>query len=105
MYNNLYKTVSNKLDEGINSDVADKLLVEEPMESKSDLLIENCEEGALTLMKKYTEMKSKLTVCLNKSLPLAIRQLAWRLFLSNSVGMYTMLVLVTYYLCTKCATK
>ena len=42
----------------------------------------------VSLLKKWPEMKSKLHVCLNQPLADPIRQLAWKLFLSNPKGTY-----------------
>ncbi|KAK6184233.1 hypothetical protein SNE40_002067 [Patella caerulea] len=81
---NVAGKVTNLLDQHLNNDVAKQLLEDYPVDTKSDLIIEGAEEGALSLLKKWPEFKSKLHICLNQPLPLTIRQLAWRLYLSNA---------------------
>lgn len=83
-YTNLYKKVSVCLDRNLNEEVSRQLLEEQPIGTKSDLIIDFAEDGALSLLKKWPEMKSKLCFCLNQSLPFKVRQLAWRLFLTNT---------------------
>ncbi|XP_078339182.1 uncharacterized protein LOC111132265 isoform X4 [Crassostrea virginica] len=83
-YNNLMKKVSILMDQSLNEEVSRQLLEESPMDTKSDLIIENAEEGALSLLKKWPDMKEKLHVCLNQPLPPPLRQLAWRLHLSDT---------------------
>ncbi|XP_048751885.1 uncharacterized protein LOC125663636 isoform X2 [Ostrea edulis] len=83
-YNNLMKKVSLFMDQSLNEEVSRQLLEDSPIDTKSDLIIENAEEGTLSLLKKWPEMKEKLHVCLNQPLPPPLRQLAWRLHLSNT---------------------
>ncbi|ESP02547.1 hypothetical protein LOTGIDRAFT_171946 [Lottia gigantea] len=84
VYKNVSGKVSNLLDQHLNNDVAKQLLEDYPIDTKSDLIIEGAEEGALSLLKKWPEFKSKLHICLNQPLPPTMRQLAWRLYLSNT---------------------
>ncbi|XP_076107077.1 uncharacterized protein LOC143075526 isoform X2 [Mytilus galloprovincialis] len=84
VYNGLCKKVSVITDQSLNEDVSRQLLEESPMDTKTDLVIESAEEGALSLLKKWPDMKNKLYICLNQPLPLHIRQLTWRLYLSNT---------------------
>ena len=86
VYNNLYKKVSVFLDQNLNEEVSRQLLEETPLGTKSDLVIDFAEDGALSLLKKWPEMKSKLLFCLNQPLPVRVRQLAWRLYLTNTKG-------------------
>lgn len=80
------KKVSLFMDQSLNEEVSRQLLEDSPIDTKSDLIIENAEEGTLSLLKKWPEMKEKLHVCLNQPLPPPLRQLAWRLHLSNTKG-------------------
>ncbi|XP_053375032.1 uncharacterized protein LOC123533928 isoform X2 [Mercenaria mercenaria] len=83
-YSNLYKKVSVLLDQNLNEETSRQLLEEHPIGTKSDLVIDFAEDGALSLLKKWPEMKSKLSFCLNQPLPFKVRQLAWRLYLTNT---------------------
>lgn len=83
-YNNMMKKVSVVMDQSLNEEVSRQLLEESPMDTKSDLIIESAEEGTLSLLKKWPDMKEKLQVCLNQPLPTQLRQVAWRLYLSDT---------------------
>lgn len=85
-YNNMMKKVSVVMDQSLNEEVSRQLLEESPMDTKSDLIIESAEEGTLSLLKKWPDMKEKLQVCLNQPLPTQLRQVAWRLYLSDTKG-------------------
>lgn len=74
------------MDQSLNEEVSRQLLEESPMDTKSDLIIESAEEGTLSLLKKWPDMKEKLQVCLNQPLPTQLRQVAWRLYLSDTKG-------------------
>lgn len=80
------KKVSVVMDQSLNEEVSRQLLEESPMDTKSDLIIESAEEGTLSLLKKWPDMKEKLQVCLNQPLPTQLRQVAWRLYLSDTKG-------------------
>ncbi|KAK3591534.1 hypothetical protein CHS0354_031646 [Potamilus streckersoni] len=85
-YSSLYKKVSLILDQNMNEDVSRALLEDAPFGTKSDLIVERAEEGSLSLLKKWPDMKAKLYHCLNQPLTVQIRQLAWKLYLSNTKG-------------------
>ncbi|KAK7499097.1 hypothetical protein BaRGS_00009644 [Batillaria attramentaria] len=82
-FRGMFSKVSMLMDQHVNEDVARQLMEDSPLDTKTDLVIESAEEGVVSLLKKWPEMKSKLHVCLNQPLALPIRQLAWKLFLSN----------------------
>ena len=80
------------LDQNLNEEVSRQLLEEAPIGTKSDLVIDFAEDGAMSLLKKWPEMKSKLLFCLNQPLPIRVRQLAWRLYLTNTRGKSAMFI-------------
>ncbi|KAK7088108.1 uncharacterized protein [Littorina saxatilis] len=82
-FQNMYGKVSMLMDQHLNEDVARQLMEDSPLDTKTDLVVEGAEEGVVSLLKKWPEMKSKLHVCLNQPLAQPIRQLSWRLFLTN----------------------
>ncbi|KAL8614022.1 hypothetical protein ACOMHN_023257 [Nucella lapillus] len=82
-FQSMFGKVSMLMDQHMNEDVSRQLMEDSPMDTKTDLVIEGAEEGVVSLLKKWPEMKSKLHVSLNQPLALPIRQLSWRLFLSN----------------------
>lgn len=82
----LYKKVSLLLDQGLNEEVSRQLLEDSPADTKSDMVIDNAEEGAISLLKKWPDMKYKLHVCLNQPLSVNFRHLAWKLYLTNTKG-------------------
>ncbi|XP_067670758.1 uncharacterized protein [Haliotis asinina] len=83
VFSALSRKVSSMTDQHLNEDVAKQLMDDFPLSTKSDLVINSAEEGALSLLRRWPEMKAKLHVCFNQPLPEAIRQLAWRLYLNN----------------------
>ena len=87
-YTNLFKKVSVLVDQNLNEEVSRQLLEEHPIGTKSDLVIDFAEDGALSLLKKWPEMKNKLSFCLNQPLPFNTRQVAWRLYLANTKGIH-----------------
>ena len=91
-YTNLFKKVSVLVDQNLNEEVSRQLLEEHPIGTKSDLVIDFAEDGALSLLKKWPEMKNKLSFCLNQPLPFNTRQVAWRLYLANTKGIHSNLI-------------
>ncbi|XP_041349951.1 LOW QUALITY PROTEIN: uncharacterized protein LOC121369143 [Gigantopelta aegis] len=83
MFRTLFGKVSTLMDQYLNEDVARQLMEEYPLDTKSDLIIEGAEEGAVSLLRRWPEMKVKLHICLNQPLPANIRALGWRLYLNN----------------------
>ena len=83
-FKELFGRVSRSLDQHLNNHVAGVLQEEEPTDTKTDLVLENAEEGAIALLRKWPDMRSKLHVCFNQPLPKELRQLAWKLFMENS---------------------
>ena len=76
--------MSRSLDQNLNNDVAKQLLENQPLITKTDLVLNSAEEGATALLRKWPDMRSKLCVCFNQPLPIELRHLAWKLFLENS---------------------
>ena len=56
----------------------------EPSELKADLLYAQMEEGAMSLLRKWPEFKSKAYIFLNQRLPWSLRILLWRLNLHDA---------------------
>ncbi|CAF1459994.1 unnamed protein product, partial [Didymodactylos carnosus] len=82
-YDNLNKKISDLLDKGINSDVSRQLLKEDPLETKTDLLLAKICDGIVSLLRKWPDQKYKLHAFLNQPLPQPIRFVGWNVFLSN----------------------
>ncbi|XP_070572831.1 uncharacterized protein [Ptychodera flava] len=82
-FRTLQTSVSHSLDQHLNNQVARELLEDFPVITKSDLVLNHARDGAVALLKKWPEMKSKLHLCLNQALPDRLRQIAWKLFLHN----------------------
>lgn len=104
VYENLQSKLSYLLDQTVNNQVAKKLLEENPLETKTDLVLDTTSEGITTLLSRNPSQKYKLRVFLNQVIPQPIRFnnkfifvinsfinfnilnrfLAWQLFFSNS---------------------
>jgi hypothetical protein len=84
VYENLQSKLSYLLDQTVNNQVSKKLLEENLLETKTDLVLDTTSEGITTLLSKNPAQKYKLRVFLNQIIPQPIRFLAWQLFYSNS---------------------
>lgn len=83
----LFKRVSKSLDRQLNNEVSRQLLEDFPVSTKNDLLIGNTQDGIVSLLKKWPDMRSKLTALFNQSLSDSIRPIAWKTFLENGKGL------------------
>ncbi|CAF3747468.1 unnamed protein product [Rotaria sp. Silwood1] len=83
-YDNLNKRVSDLLDKGVNNDVSRSLLKDDPLETKTDIILNKVCEGIVGLLRKWPDQKYKLHAFLNQSLPQPIRFVGWNLYLSNA---------------------
>lgn len=82
-YDNLNKRVSDNLDKSVNNDVSRSLLKDDPLETKTDLILNQVCEGIVGLLRKWPDQKYKLHSFLNQPLPQPIRFVGWHLYLSN----------------------
>ena len=57
-----------------------------PINTKSDLVLECAEDAAKGLLMKWPDLKTKLRVTFNQPLPHGLRNVAWKLFLENTIG-------------------
>lgn len=83
VYENLQSKLSYLLDQTVNNQVAKKMLEDNPIDTKTDLVLDTTSEGVITLLRKHPEQKFKLRVFLNQSIPQPLRFLAWQLFFAN----------------------
>ncbi len=82
-YDLLQAKLSYLLDQSVNNQVAKKLVEENPLDTKTDLVLDTTSEGIVALLRKHPEQKYKLRIFLNQSMPYAIRFAAYQLFFSN----------------------
>ncbi|CAF3762307.1 unnamed protein product [Rotaria sordida] len=83
-YDNLNKRVSDLLDKSVNNDVSRSLLKDDPLETKTDIILNKVCEGIVGLLRKWPDQKYKLHAFLNQPLPQPIRFVGWNLYLSNA---------------------
>ena len=83
-YENFSKRLSETLDKSVNNDVSRSLLKDNPLETKSDLILNEVCEGIVALLRKWPDQKYKLHAFINQPLPPPIRFVAWHLFLNNN---------------------
>ena len=76
--------LSYLLDQTVNNQVAKKMLEDNPLDTKTDLVLDTTSEGVITLLRKHPEQKYKLRVFLNQPIPQPLRYLSWQLFFSNN---------------------
>lgn len=87
-YDDLYSQVSLTLDQQVNNSVAKELLTntETVDTTKTELILDHLRDGAVSILKRWPEMKSKLHMCLNMPLPHKIQSVAWTFFMSDPQG-------------------
>ncbi|UJR13258.1 hypothetical protein I4U23_000279 [Adineta vaga] len=83
-YDNLNKRVSDFLDKGVNNDVSRSLIKDDPMETKTDIILDKVCEGIVGLLRKWPDQKYKLHAFVNQSLPQPLRFVGWHLYLTNT---------------------
>ncbi|XP_030848136.1 uncharacterized protein LOC100888055 [Strongylocentrotus purpuratus] len=79
-------TLNQSINKHVNSHVAHQLLDKsgfKPVATKSDLILDQSNEASMALLARWPELKTKLHRCFNKVLPSGLRQLTWKLYLSN----------------------
>ncbi|XP_041456108.1 uncharacterized protein LOC121408641 [Lytechinus variegatus] len=79
-------TLNQSINKHVNSHVAHQLLDKsgfKPIATKSDLILDQANEASMALLARWPELKTKLHRCFNRVLPSGLRQLTWKLFLSN----------------------
>ncbi|XP_063968491.1 uncharacterized protein LOC129254608 [Lytechinus pictus] len=79
-------TLNQSINKHVNSHVAHQLLDKsgfKPTATKSDLILDQANEASMALLARWPELKTKLHRCFNRVLPSGLRQLTWKLFLSN----------------------
>ena len=82
-YENLNRRVSDCLDKGVNNEVSRSLLKDEPLETKTDLILAKVCEGIVSLLRRWPDQKYKLHAFINQPLPQPIRFAGWHLYLTN----------------------
>ncbi|CAD5121079.1 DgyrCDS9617 [Dimorphilus gyrociliatus] len=83
-FKKMYNSVAGCIDACLNREVSRQLLEDFPLDTKSDLILTQAQDGAISLLRKWPDMKYKLHVYLNHQLPSNLRLVAWRLFLENT---------------------
>jgi hypothetical protein len=83
VYDHLQAKLSYLLDQSVNNQVAKKLVEENPLDTKTDLVLDTTSEGIVALLRKHPEQKYKLRIFLNQSMPPGIRFVAFQLYFSN----------------------
>ncbi|XP_022103716.1 uncharacterized protein LOC110986276 [Acanthaster planci] len=77
------QAASKTLDKHLSNHANQQLLNSSPLESKSELVLEQAREGALGLLKSWPGNKAKFRRFFNQALPDRLRQIAWRLYLRS----------------------
>lgn len=87
-FDKLYNQVALILDQQVNNTVAKEMLISATAidVTKTELLHVHLRDGAVNILKRWPEMKSKLHMFLNLHLPHKLQSTAWTLFMSDSSG-------------------
>ncbi|KAJ8368353.1 hypothetical protein SKAU_G00083810 [Synaphobranchus kaupii] len=75
--------ISSVLEDALSCHVATELKERHTVSPKTDLFQSHVQDGMVSLLNKWPDMKSKLTILFNHPLPMEIREVAWQLYLSN----------------------
>lgn len=86
VYSELFNRVSKSLDRQLNNEVSRQLLEDFPVNTKTDMVIESAQDGIISLLKKWPNMRSKLIIYFNQPLSDVLRPVAWKAFLENAKG-------------------
>uniref|UniRef100_W5M6U7 Uncharacterized protein n=1 Tax=Lepisosteus oculatus TaxID=7918 RepID=W5M6U7_LEPOC len=90
--------IGSSLENILSGVVAAQMSDSGAVSTKSDLFQSHVRDGMVNLLHKWPDMKSKLHILFNHSLPSEIRKVAWRLYLSNTkVGSKAMRNVLSYY--------
>ena len=87
-YQELYNQVSLTLDQQVNNVVAKELLTSTNAidSTKTEFVLDHVRDGAVSILKRWPEMKTKLHMCLNMPIPQKIQSVAWTFFMSDQQG-------------------
>ncbi|XP_038056407.1 uncharacterized protein LOC119728290 [Patiria miniata] len=83
VFQNFNLAASDALDKHLSNHANQRLLTTSPLETKSELVLDQAREGALGLLKSWPGNKAKLRRFFNQALPDRLRQIAWRLYLRS----------------------
>ncbi|XP_067824062.1 uncharacterized protein [Heptranchias perlo] len=83
-YRALMSQINSSLEEQIGSQLTGKIQESETLQTKSETVLSHIQDGAVTLLQKWPDMKSKLHILFNHILPPDLRKLTWSLCLSNT---------------------
>ncbi|KAG5836645.1 hypothetical protein ANANG_G00230600 [Anguilla anguilla] len=76
--------ISAVLEDALSYHVATEMQERHTVPSKTDLFQSHARNGMVYLLNKWPDMKSKLTILFNHPLPMELREVAWKLYLSNT---------------------
>ncbi|KAI1893539.1 hypothetical protein AGOR_G00124770 [Albula goreensis] len=76
--------ISSILEDVLSCLVAVEMSERHVVSQKTDLIQSHVRNGMVSLLNKWPDMKSKLSILFNHPLPKEIREVAWKLYLSNS---------------------
>nr|XP_015222949.1 PREDICTED: uncharacterized protein LOC107079926 isoform X1 [Lepisosteus oculatus] len=87
--------IGSSLENILSGVVAAQMSDSGAVSTKSDLFQSHVRDGMVNLLHKWPDMKSKLHILFNHSLPSEIRKVAWRLYLSNTKARMDYLTLMS----------
>ncbi|XP_051891409.1 uncharacterized protein LOC127581248 [Pristis pectinata] len=84
VYRALVNRINSALEEQIGRHLIGKIQESKPMKTRSEAFQSHIEDGVMYLLQKWPDMKSKLRILFNHSLPPDLRKFTWNLYLSNT---------------------
>ena len=87
-YQDLYNQVSLTLDQQVNNVVAKELLTSPNAidSTKTEFILDHLRDGAVSILKRWPEMRTKLHMCLIMPIPQKIQSVAWTFFMADQQG-------------------
>ncbi|XP_072909176.1 uncharacterized protein [Hemitrygon akajei] len=84
IYKALVSRISSTLEEQIFRHLVGKIQESKPVQTRNEAFQSHIQDGVISLLHKWPDMKSKLRILFNHSLPPDLRKLTWNLYLSNT---------------------
>ncbi|XP_078080693.1 uncharacterized protein LOC144501160 isoform X2 [Mustelus asterias] len=79
---NAHRVLMNRINSSLEEQIGYHL-TGKTLQTQSEPLLSHVQDGVVTLLQKWPDMKSKLHVLFNHPLPPDLRKIAWSLYLSN----------------------
>ncbi|XP_062887053.1 uncharacterized protein LOC134336647 isoform X2 [Mobula hypostoma] len=84
VYKTLVNRIGSTLEKQICRHLVGKIQESKPVQTRNEAFQSHIQDGMISLLHKWPDMKSKLHILFNHSLPPDLRKLTWNFYLSNT---------------------